>query len=35
MGRVSSRLEIIIKTRSDGEFHSVGGVCENVTMYAM
>ena len=35
MRRASSRLEIIIKTRSDGEFHSVSGICENVTMYAM
>ena len=31
----SARLDIIIKTRSDGEFHSVNTICENVTMYSM
>lgn len=31
----AGRLEIIVKTRSDNEFHSISAICSNVTMYAM
>lgn len=31
----AARLDIIIRTRSDDNFHSVNTICSNVTMYAM